>query len=133
MTIGDQIQKIRLKKGISQQFIADTIGISQSKFNRIENGKSDILLNDLLEICQILRINYIELLQSSYADQSVEKEEIKIPELYKEIKSLKSQLLEIKEHLYSNRGGGKYFERIFSKILNFGKGLKYHLTTYSPQ
>jgi len=104
MTIGDQIQKIRLKKGISQQFIADTIGISQSKFNRIENGKSDILLNDLLEICQILRINYIELLQSSYADQSVEKEEIEIPELYKEIKSLKSELLEIKKHLSLNRG-----------------------------
>ncbi|MGJ3235204.1 helix-turn-helix domain-containing protein [Marivirga sp.] len=113
--------KIRLKKGISQQFIADSIGISQSKFNRIENGKSDILLNDLLEICKILRINYIDLLQSTHSNQSVENEEIEIPELYKEIKSLKNQLLEIKEHLYSNRGGGKFFSTNFSKVLNFEK------------
>ncbi|WP_296619537.1 helix-turn-helix transcriptional regulator [Marivirga sp.] len=105
MSIGDHIRKIRLKKGYSQQFIADSIGTSQSKFNRIENGKSDILLNDLLEICQILRINYIELLQSSHSDQSIEKDEIEIPELYKGMKSLKSELLEIKERLYSNRGG----------------------------
>jgi transcriptional regulator with XRE-family HTH domain len=104
LSIGDHIQKLRLKKGYIQQFIADTIGISQSKFNRIENGKSDILLNDLTQICQELRINYIELLQSSHADQSVEKEEIEIPELYKEIKSLKSELLEIKKHLSLNRG-----------------------------
>ena len=82
MSVGDHIRKIRLKKGISQQFIADSIGISQSKFNRIENGKSDILLNDLLQICQLLRINYIELLQSCAADQSVEKDEIEIPDLY---------------------------------------------------
>ena len=129
MSIGDHIRKIRLKKGISQQFIADSIGISQSKFNRIENGKSDVLLNDLLEICQILRINYIELLQASHADQSVENEEIEIPEIYKEIKSLKAQLLEIKEHLYSNRGGGKFVESIFFKVLNFGKGLSFsHFT-----
>ena len=106
MSIGDHIRKIRLKKGIIQQFIADSIGISQSKFNRIENGKADILLNDLLEICQILRINYIELLQSYHANQSIEKDEIEIPELHKEIKSLKNQLLEIQEHLYSNIGRG---------------------------
>jgi uncharacterized coiled-coil DUF342 family protein len=53
-----------------------------------------------------LRINYIELLQSYHANQSIEKDEIEIPELYKEIKSLKNQLLEIQEHLYSNIGRG---------------------------
>lgn len=104
MPVGDHIRKIRLKKGISQQFIADSIGISQSKFNRIENGKSDILLNDLLQICQILRINYIELLQSIQSRKAMMNEsEIEISHLCKEIKSLKNELLEIKEHLYSNR------------------------------
>jgi transcriptional regulator with XRE-family HTH domain len=105
MSLGDQIRKIRLKRGISQQFISDSIGVSQSKFNRIENGKSDILLNELMQICQILRINYIDLLQSTHSNQSVEKDEVEIPEIYKEIKSLKNELVEIKEHLYSNRGG----------------------------
>lgn len=103
MSIGDHIRKIRLKKGISQQFIADSIGISQSKFNRIENHKSDILLNELIQVCQILRINYIELLESTHANKTVEKDEIEISDIYNEIKSLKNELLEIKEHLYSNR------------------------------
>jgi len=124
MSIGDQIRKVRLKKGISQQFIADYIGISQSKFNRIENSKSDILLNDLLEICKILRINYIELLQTANADQSVIKDEIEIFDLYQEVKSIKNQILEIKEHLYTNRGGGKHLSNHFSRVLNFGKAFK---------
>jgi transcriptional regulator with XRE-family HTH domain len=64
MCIGDYFRRVRVQKGYSQQFMADTLEISQSKFNRIENGRSDILLNDLLEICQLLKINYIELLQS---------------------------------------------------------------------
>lgn len=106
MPIGDYIQKVRIKKGISQQFIADSIGISQSKYNRIENGKSDILLDDLVQICQILRINYIELLQSNKSGKDMMDEtEIELAHLSKEIKSLRSELVEIKEHLYSNRGG----------------------------
>lgn len=113
MPVGDHIRKIRLKKGISQQFIADSIGISQSKFNRIENGKSDVLLNDLLEICQILRINYIELLQSTQSEEA-KTDELEISDLYKEIKSLKNQLFEIKEHLYSNRGGVNSLKESFS-------------------
>ncbi|WKV13451.1 helix-turn-helix domain-containing protein [Marivirga harenae] len=105
MSIGDYIRNIRLKKGYSQQFIADRIGISQSKFNRIENGKSDILLNDLFQICQILRLNYIDLLQSIQSEEA-KTDEIEIADLHKEIKSLKSELQEIKEYMYSNSGGG---------------------------
>lgn len=78
------------------------------------------MLNDLIQISQELRINYIELLQSTQSEED-KTDEVEISDLYKEIKSLKTQLFEIKEHLYSNRGG-KYFESIFSKVLNFGKG-----------
>ncbi|WP_340153616.1 helix-turn-helix transcriptional regulator [uncultured Marivirga sp.] len=122
MSIGDHIRKIRLKKGISQQFIADRIGISQSKFNRIENGKSDILLNDLLEMCQILRINYIELIQSNQSGKdNVDETEAEISHLCKEIKSLKRELLEIKEHLYSNRGGVIIYQPTFPKFRTLEK------------
>jgi transcriptional regulator with XRE-family HTH domain len=107
MPVGDYIRKVRLKKGYSQQFIADSIGISQSKFNRIENGKSDILLNELIQICQELRINYIELIQSNQSGKdNVDETEAEKSHLCEEIKSLKSELIEIKEHLYSNKGVG---------------------------
>ncbi|WP_375579905.1 helix-turn-helix transcriptional regulator [Marivirga tractuosa] len=105
MSLGDYIRKIRLKKGISQQFIADSIGISQSKFNRIENHKSDILLNELIQICQELRINYIDLLKSIQSEEA-KTDETEISQLCNEIKSLKSNLNEMKEYMYSNRGGG---------------------------
>jgi transcriptional regulator with XRE-family HTH domain len=125
MSLGDHIQKIRLKKGISQQFIADSIGISQSKFNRIENGKSDVLLNELFQICQELRINYIELLQSNHSSKDKTADnEIEISYLCIEVESLKSQLSEIKEFIYASRkrGGVKYLLTNFSKVQNFGKG-----------
>jgi transcriptional regulator with XRE-family HTH domain len=57
MLIGEQIRKIRLQKGYSQQYIADFIGCSQSKLNRVENGKSDISIIDLLTVCEILDTN----------------------------------------------------------------------------
>ena len=51
MPLEIKFEKYASKKGISQQFIADYIGIGQSKFNRKKIGKLIILLNDLLEIC----------------------------------------------------------------------------------
>jgi transcriptional regulator with XRE-family HTH domain len=109
MLIGDRIRKIRIKKGYSQQFIAETIGRSQSKFNRIENGKSDILLNDLLEICKLFRINYIEMLQSNQLDEGqVDDKRGERSDLCRDVKSLKKQFLEIKEYLYLNQAEGKY-------------------------
>lgn len=57
MLIGEQIRKIRLQKGYSQKYIADFIGCSQSKLNRIENGKSDISIADLLTVCEVLDTN----------------------------------------------------------------------------
>lgn len=100
--LGDFIRKVRVKKGYSQQFIADSIGISQSKFNRIENGNSDILINDLLQICQLLRINYIDLLKSHQSGKD-KSDEVEISELCNEIKSLRGQLFEIRHFLKIER------------------------------
>lgn len=64
MLIGDQIRKKRIDKGYSQQFLADSIGVSQSKFNRIENGKSDISINALIIVCEVLDTNLLKLLST---------------------------------------------------------------------
>lgn len=62
MSIGDRIRKVRTIKGYSQQFIADSLAISQSKFNRIENGSSNISVDDLLKVCELLDVNLPQIL-----------------------------------------------------------------------
>jgi len=68
MNLGDTIRKVRIKKGYSQQFLADTIGISQSKLNRIENGQTEITAKDLLNLCEVLKVNPSEMLEKGSSD-----------------------------------------------------------------
>lgn len=39
MPVGERIQVARMKKGMSQQELAEKIGVYQSEISRIENGK----------------------------------------------------------------------------------------------
>ncbi|MBK6265874.1 helix-turn-helix transcriptional regulator [Marivirga sp. S37H4] len=105
MSIGDNIRKIRTIRGYSQQFLADSIGISQSKLNRIENGKSDLSVDHLMQICEVLESGFNEILQTSNNfKKSFPKSEIKKPELIyeehirplkEEMRALRNQVSEI--------------------------------------
>ena len=52
--LGEAIRKIRITKGYSQQYVADSINVSQSTFNRIENGRSEISVPKFLRVCEVL-------------------------------------------------------------------------------
>nr|WP_236587763.1 helix-turn-helix transcriptional regulator [Marivirga aurantiaca] len=105
VSIGDNIRKIRTIRGYSQQFLADSIGISQSKLNRIENGKSDLSVDHLMQICEVLESGFNEILQTSNNfKKSFPKSEIKKPELIyeehirplkEEMRALRNQVSEI--------------------------------------
>jgi transcriptional regulator with XRE-family HTH domain len=47
MNVGDNIKKLRKEKGLQQKQIAIELGIDQSNYNKIENGKREPSL-DLL-------------------------------------------------------------------------------------
>ena len=49
--IGEQLKAERLKAGMTQEQLAAKIGTKKSYISRIENGKSDIMLNTLFRIC----------------------------------------------------------------------------------
>lgn len=51
----------RLEKNYSQHYIAQKLNISQSYYNKIENGKKEITLRQLLQITEILNIDNTEL------------------------------------------------------------------------
>ncbi|MFB7301711.1 helix-turn-helix domain-containing protein [Heyndrickxia sporothermodurans] len=59
MTVGERLKKLRLKKGYTQQFIADRLGIGRSNLGHIENDRVQ------------LEPNYAEILSNLY-DTTIE-------------------------------------------------------------
>ncbi|GIV30012.1 MAG: hypothetical protein KatS3mg028_1078 [Bacteroidia bacterium] len=55
--IGWKIKKIREMKGISQEYMADQLGISQSLYSQIENEKIQIDEDRLKQIARSLQVS----------------------------------------------------------------------------
>jgi len=53
-TIGQQIRSIREAKGYSQDYMAESLDISQSAYACLEAGKTSLRVDRLLEILKIL-------------------------------------------------------------------------------
>jgi transcriptional regulator with XRE-family HTH domain len=62
----DQIRKIRANLGISQEYIANKLEISQTAYSKIENQQTKIKYDMLFTISQILEVPLIELFDSEY-------------------------------------------------------------------
>jgi XRE family transcriptional regulator, regulator of sulfur utilization len=60
--ISEKIRLARLKMGLSQENIADSLGISTTAYGDIERGKTDLTLNRLHQIANILMINPLTLI-----------------------------------------------------------------------
>lgn len=52
--IGERLKKARIKKGITQEELAEDMDISIAYISRIENGKTHVSLTRLNELCLIL-------------------------------------------------------------------------------
>jgi transcriptional regulator with XRE-family HTH domain len=61
MTIGQTIREARLKKGMTQEELAEKTDISIRTIQRIENGEVDPRSYTLQSIAKVLEINYEEL------------------------------------------------------------------------
>ena len=47
MSVGDNIKKLRKEKGLQQKQVAIELGIDQSNYNKIENGKRELSIEVL--------------------------------------------------------------------------------------
>jgi len=54
MKVADLVRDIRRSRGISQATLADLAGTTQSKISRIENGKANVELATLRNVCAAL-------------------------------------------------------------------------------
>lgn len=60
MQIGHKIKKFRELKGLSQEYMAEQLGMSQSNYHKIESSKNGVNVNMLLKISQLLDTNINE-------------------------------------------------------------------------
>ncbi len=55
--IGEKIRQLRLLNGLSQEDVAEEIGMSHGNFGKIERGEIDVNSTHLVAIAKILKVN----------------------------------------------------------------------------
>ena len=63
------LRENRLRKGYSQEYLADILGVSQSQFSKLENGEVYFRINELSKIIELLEINPLELIDFNEKEQ----------------------------------------------------------------
>ena len=72
MNVVENIFKIRREKGISQEFIANSLGVDTAVVSNIENGKRELKVKELEVISKALGVDVLYLL--TYPHVYVKKE-----------------------------------------------------------
>lgn len=92
MTVGEAIKQVRKGKGIKQKTVAMEIGLDQSNYNKIENGKREPSVDVLKKISDILGVSIDDLLypEIKQPDQ-VRCEDKTIPEKIRLIEMLEDE------------------------------------------
>ncbi len=57
------VQNTRKTKGLSQEKVAHLLGISQSKYSRLENGEIDFSIRQIGLLCDALGLNPLEIIE----------------------------------------------------------------------
>ena len=62
---GKQLQQLRTSRGLTQEQLAVTVGLSRTFLTRLELGQHDSSLSTLLRLAKALRVSVTELLEES--------------------------------------------------------------------
>lgn len=74
--IGKRIQFFRLRKRLTQEYVAEKTGVSVPHLSRIENGSGKPSLQTLVNICNVLNVSIDDLMQenlSAIKEQSIKR------------------------------------------------------------
>lgn len=115
--IKQKIYEIRRSKGISQEKIANLIGVALNSYRKLERGKTNLVNEKLWDIANALNVSIKELVLeddiltgSSLADMERKRYQAKINSLEEEIATLKQcvTLLNEKNESYIKNRGSAY-------------------------
>ena len=93
MEIGEKIRYARLKKGYSQENMADFLGISTSAYGDIERNKTELTLSRAKKLSTILKMSMLELIEEEILTPKVldNSENGELEQLKKEVNTLRSE------------------------------------------
>ena len=93
MEIGEKIRYKRLKKGYSQENMADFLGISTSAYGDIERNKTELTLSRAKKLSTILKISMLELIEEEIHTPKVldNSENNEVEQLKNEVNTLRSE------------------------------------------
>jgi transcriptional regulator with XRE-family HTH domain len=60
--IGENIYRFRSAKNLTQKEVSESLGMSRTSYNQLENGRSHINVEKLYEIAEVLKISVLDLL-----------------------------------------------------------------------
>lgn len=93
--IGQKIKEVRTSENLTQEYIADTVGINTSHISNIENNKTKVSLNTLVQICNALNVSVDYILGEDLNNPSLAIDREIVRELQDFNKEKKEQLLRI--------------------------------------
>ncbi len=115
--LSEKIKELRKAKRLSQEELADKIGISQASYFQLEKGKTELSVERLFQIAGILEVSVLDFLE-------VVNQEQKQSEESKKIEALESENKQLNEWLY-NAG-----ERQMRNQILLEEGFKYFIQQY---
>lgn len=71
MDVVANIKKIRIEKGLKQEVLAEALNIDVSNYSRMESGKHDLKVSQLVHIANALHVSIIDLF--TYPEKYVNK------------------------------------------------------------
>ena len=78
MKFGDNLRKLRKSKNISQEDLAERVGVSRQSVSKWETGEAYPEMNNILELCKIFRCNIGELVNDNMIDLDSLDEDVKM-------------------------------------------------------
>lgn len=83
MALSDNIKKAREKQGVSQEFLADKLGVSRQAVSKWETGQTEPSTQNLLRLAEILKVDANLLLNESkerkiFAKENIEQNGVRI-------------------------------------------------------
>lgn len=57
-----RLKELRESRGFTQQYVADYVDLSQAQYNKYENCKSILKVNQLVKLCDLYNVSPNELL-----------------------------------------------------------------------
>ena len=90
MTFGEKIRLTRISRGLSQENLADMLGISTTAFGDIERNKTELTIARAKEIANTLTISLLELLGLEIQEEkhAIEKLNLENDKLKMEVEKL---------------------------------------------